>query len=292
MKRFIVTVGAPRSGKDTWADEFIKSRKVFGEIWEKTNRDEIRRDLFGFSKWSEYKFTKGKEATISACQFAQLECYAEEGANIICSDTNINEKTRAKFEKWASDNGYTFEMKQFDVPLHILEERNADAPFGVAPKVIVDMWLRYQTQFNQSRYQPLEDKPKAVIFDMDGTLAIMDGRHPFEFDKVLDDLPNRPVIDYCKMCIANNIKIIVFTGRSAVAKDDTLLWLDRQGIAVDEFFIRSDDDSRPDHIVKKEMFDMVRDRYHVTHAVDDRDQVVNLWRSLNIPCWQVNYGKF
>lgn len=52
-------------------------------------------------------------------------------------------------------------------------------------------------------------------------------------------------------------------------------------------------DFRKDCIVKKELFDKyVKDKYYVDFALDDRDQIVNLWRSMELTCLQVDYGDF
>jgi hypothetical protein len=52
-------------------------------------------------------------------------------------------------------------------------------------------------------------------------------------------------------------------------------------------------DMRKDAIVKRELFDRhVRDRYDVTCILDDRSQVVDMWRSLGLTCLQVAPGEF
>lgn len=63
--------------------------------------------------------------------------------------------------------------------------------------------------------------------------------------------------------------------------DDALLLMRGQG------------DMRPDHAVKHELFNAhIRDAYDVLLALDDRDRVVALWRSLGIVCLQVDEGNF
>ena len=52
-------------------------------------------------------------------------------------------------------------------------------------------------------------------------------------------------------------------------------------------------DRRRDSIVKAELFDRkVRDEYRVLVVLDDRKQVVDMWRSLGLTCLQVAEGDF
>ena len=71
------------------------------------------------------------------------------------------------------------------------------------------------------------NKPKAIIVDVDGTLADMRGiRGPFEWDKVHLDRPHQDVIDLVKDLISlNKYKIIITTGRDGVCEETTKNWL-------------------------------------------------------------------
>ena len=52
-------------------------------------------------------------------------------------------------------------------------------------------------------------------------------------------------------------------------------------------------DARKDSVVKRELFDAhVRDRYNVRRVYDDRNQVVDMWRSLGLACLAVAEGNF
>jgi hypothetical protein len=58
--------------------------------------------------------------------------------------------------------------------------------------------------------------------------------------------------------------------------------------------MRGTRDVRKDSLVKFEMFvSFVKDQFEVDFVLDDRDQVVDMWRNeLHLPCFQVNYGNF
>jgi len=53
-------------------------------------------------------------------------------------------------------------------------------------------------------------------------------------------------------------------------------------------------DGRKDAIVKKQLFDeAIRDRYYIEFVLDDRNQVVDMWRDeLKLPYFQVYYSDF
>ena len=60
-----------------------------------------------------------------------------------------------------------------------------------------------------------------------------------------------------------------------------------------ELHMRKTGDSRKDCIVKKEIFDAeIKDKYYIEFILDDRDQVVKMWRSMGLTCLQVADGNF
>ena len=136
------------------------------------------------------------------------------------------------------------------------------------------------------------NKPKAIICDIDGTLALMSGRSPYEWVKVGDDTVNRPVLHLLKNYSGS--QVIFVSGRDSVCRASTVDWLFyKAGIANPILFMRAEGDMRKDSIVKRELFDEhIRDSYDVQFVLDDRDQVVEMWRSLGLACFQVAEGDF
>jgi hypothetical protein len=132
-------------------------------------------------------------------------------------------------------------------------------------------------------------KEKAIIVDVDGTLADMRGvRSPFEWDKVLQDKPHLDVIDLVKdLASLKKYKIIITTGRDGICEQDTVTWLRKYKD------IRKAGDFRKDNIIKSEIYmDHIRPNYDVKYVIDDRDQVVDMWRSLGLRVLQVAPGNF
>lgn len=145
-----------------------------------------------------------------------------------------------------------------------------------------------------------ETLERAVICDIDGTLALRDESKPgcrrfYDWHRVGEDLPNEPVVELVRIIHANGQhRIIVMSGRDEVCRVETEKWLTRHDIPYHELHMRSFKDNRKDAVVKRELYDeFVAGRHRVSLVLDDRDTVVSLWRrDLGLPCFQVAYGDF
>lgn len=136
---------------------------------------------------------------------------------------------------------------------------------------------------------------RAVLVDIDGTLAIRTGdRSPFDWSRVGEDDPNPPVIELVQIIrAAGQHRIILMSGRDESCRTQTEMWLDAQQVPFDELYMRPEKDNRKDSIVKEELYRKhVDGRYDVAFIVDDRNQVVAMWRSLGLSCFQVAEGDF
>lgn len=81
--------------------------------------------------------------------------------------------------------------------------------------------------------------------------------------------------------------------RDGLARRATQAWLARHEIPHDALFLRTARDNRRDSIVKRDIFDrLVRRTWQVRGVLDDRDQVVRMWRGLGLTCAQVGPGDF
>lgn len=133
----------------------------------------------------------------------------------------------------------------------------------------------------------------AIIVDIDGTLAKMNGRGPFEWDRVNEDKVNQPVKDIVN-AMADKYIIIIFSGRDSVCRKATEWWLAMNGIRYDELHMRPEGNFEKDCIIKRRLYDEnIVGKYHIHFTIDDRDQVVEMWRKdLGLTCLQVDYGNF
>lgn len=140
-------------------------------------------------------------------------------------------------------------------------------------------------------------KPRVVIFDVDGTLALRregEGeRGPFDWARVGEDLPNEPIVSLAQSVAAFQT-VIVLSGREESCRKQTEMWLDVHRLNYRHLYMRASGDYRKDSVVKKEIYQkLIEPIYHVEYVVDDRDQVVNMWRNeLGLTCLQVAEGDF
>jgi hypothetical protein len=134
-----------------------------------------------------------------------------------------------------------------------------------------------------------------VIVDIDGTVALKGDRSAYDETRVSEDRPNKPVVELVKVLHEAGYKIVFCSGRTDACRAATDEWIERHlGWApVGMLHMRKSGDTRKDSIVKKELFDrFIRPFYHVRFVLDDRDQVVAMWRSLGLTCNQVAPGDF
>ena len=147
-----------------------------------------------------------------------------------------------------------------------------------------------------------------VIFDLDGTLALIDKRRElaaigstgkinweifFNPDNIQLDEPNVPVIKTFQAMKQAGFRVGIFSGRDSISEKETKEWLTENGINWDFIKMRPQGDFTPDDRLKKQWLDDELDQGHSILCVfDDRDKVVKMWRENNIACFQVEYGNF
>lgn len=138
---------------------------------------------------------------------------------------------------------------------------------------------------------------KAVIFDMDGTLAdVAPMRHyvsdpknknfdAFHKSACLFAKPNLKVKLACSIAhYRYNQAVLIVTARKRMWGDLTKQWLDKHTIAYDKIYMRANDDNRKDVEVKRDILARIRSQgYEVVWAWDDNPNVVTLWLSEGIP---------
>ena len=135
--------------------------------------------------------------------------------------------------------------------------------------------------------------PKAIIVDLDGTLALLGERGPFDYDRCGEDALNEIVAKVVDLFSDDECAILIVTGRVERVRIKTIRWLHRHGVPCTCLIMRRDGDFRKDIEVKREMYELyIRDTFEVILALDDRDQSVAGWRDLGIPCFQVAPGNF
>jgi len=141
----------------------------------------------------------------------------------------------------------------------------------------------------------LKQTQSAILVDMDGTLCHREGftdRDPYDYTRSGEDGLDPTVADIVQRFSADHT-IIIFTARPAAAEFICRTWLKEHGVTFDAIFLRKDKDFREDSIVKWEMFqEHVEPFYKVAFVLDDRQQVVDMWRANGLKTLQVASGDF
>ena len=275
----IMTIGIPCSGKTTWAREYAR-KTGFVNI----SRDDIRFAVSGAMNWGEYKFNRANEETVTKLQEAMIRSARAAGKDVIISDTNLNPAVRERMSNLLKEVGYTVTFKEFHVTLEEAYKRDALRLNGVGNDVIYRMYRNYLEYTGRRTYTPDISLPEAVCFDVDGTVADMEGiRRPFEWEKVHLDRPRDHVIAMVEGFRARGNRIIFLSGRDGVCEAATREGLNKHVGHYDAFFIRTANDQRKDTVIKEELFwEHIAGNYNVVAAIDDRPCVVRLWHELGI----------
>lgn len=135
--------------------------------------------------------------------------------------------------------------------------------------------------------------PRAIICDLDGTLALLNGRNPYDASSCADDLVNEPVVHIVRTYAAAGFAVLIVSGRNARYRKATEAWLGAHGIAYSALHMRRARDFRKDAVLKSEVYEQeVRGKYAVLFVLEDRDQTVAKWRELGLACLQVAPGDF
>lgn len=285
--KIIMLKGLPGSGKSTWAKEFVAKNPH----WVRINKDDLR------AMMSSYRPGKD-EGIILKWRDHLIMASLREGKNVIVDDTNFHPKHEQQIKNLIhGEQGLVdplfivdFEVKFFDVPLAQCIKNDLNRPRSVGERVIKKMWREFLYQ----KYPAQVFDPSlqwAIICDMDGTLALHDGRNPYDTAKCDTDILNRTVLELMRKY--QDSAVLIVSGRDEKFRYLTNHWLDRHEIFRDELYMRPLDDKRSDDIVKEEIYlTKIMGKYNVRFVLDDRNRVVDMWRRNGLTCLQVNEGDF
>ena len=307
----VVPRGLPASGKSTWvkfelgllmgADPLILSYDIYRK----------QEPFANMENWKEReKLVKAK------LQEDLMAAISREEPLVALDNTNLSDRSLEKirlavseYQKEVSKSGkptpiveFYVEDKFLDVPVLecIRRDTYREEEKRVGPEVIFRLdkaarGLRQRRSLNVRKahcesHAYATDKPRCIIVDLDGTLALLGDRSPFDGSKVGGDSPNTAVIGIVRdwiLCRRRNSPtgtttphVFFFTGREnqdvtlpdgsqSNVKLLTEQWirthviddeLDEEMVMVGmehSLHIRAKEDHRPDDVVKLEMFNSV-----------------------------------
>lgn len=278
MLKAIITVGVSASGKTTFANSLVE------QGWVDCNRDWIRFNVVApGTDWRTYKFTNKRERDVTQVQEEMVMDAFSKEKNVIISDTNLNPAIREKWINLLKEIGYDAEIKDFPITLEEAYKRDQFRANGVGRDIIYQQYKKWLEYTGRKTYTPNKDTPKAILLDIDGTVAKMESRGPFEWDKVGTDLPKQFIIDIAKGLDSQGYTILALSGRDGVCCEETKQWLAENEVPHFYLFMREEGDTRKDTIIKEEIFwDLIADHWNVVGVLDDRPCVLRMWRELGI----------
>ncbi|WQJ53507.1 MAG: polynucleotide kinase [Wendovervirus sonii] len=306
--KLIILQGPPASGKSTWVKEYMAiDNHMFTTMV--VSRDAIRH---GFGEYN-----MEHEAEVTIIEETNTRDALAQGLDVINDATNLNPKYLPKWEAIAKEYGAEIEYKKFYVPFKVAVERdkNADRPHHVGEKVIKRFYKSYYPEeyekelmksVNHYRLPMDMSLPTAVMCDLDGTVAWMQGRSPYSTTDVDKDAVDPQLAYLLGMLMSFGIEVIFLSGRmgNEECRSKTYNWIKshvpncttkKLDNEKDNFILlmRRDKDFRGDEVVKKEIFENeIKNKYNVVAVFDDRNKVVNMWRETGLLCCQVADGDF
>lgn len=317
MLNAIITIGIPASGKSTFAKKFCKEND-----YHQIERDGIRARLFGniYSQennpgvidWKKYKFTAKNEKAVTEEVYNRIVNAKANNMNIIVSDTNLNTKHRHTLKKFLETEGYNVEYYVFPVEFEEAIKRDNARSTTVGYSTIARMhdnfldflesedahiakFIYSHSERPMSRYKAGGTKVKVdnkltecYVFDIDGTLAEMVNRKPFDWERVGEDSCYTHVAKVLTALRFIGYDIVILSGRDEVCRTETEQWLKENNIEYDALFMRPTGSFEKDTIVKREMLKQdVLPNWNPLGVFDDRPSVCRMWREAGIPVFQL-----
>ena len=286
-KVLLAMKGLPASGKSSYAKELVLGNPNYKRI----NRDDLR------AMTDIGKHSQSKEKHIRALELMHAEYFFSQGFSVVIDDCNLSPSAQQMWTDCAKKHNATLVWKDFtNVSVEECIARDKKRPNYVGEDVIMNM---YNTFLRKPDVAPVYDEslPDAIIVDLDGTLALFDRSNSaaaYDRDFLQDTLS--PVVGaLVRQEIAKGTTILITSGRRDVFYEMSHAWLVGHDLlsGPHQIFMRKDGDGRKDVLVKKDIYEeSIKGRYNVKYVLDDRDQVVDLWRSLGLVCLQVAEGRF
>jgi predicted kinase len=300
--------GYPGSGKSTIA------RTIPGV---RVSRDDLRLQMYG-----KYQVGAAGEEAVTVAERALVRSLLNAGLDVIVDAMHVNPRYLRFWAKLADELGVEFEVHDVRTPIRECIAR--DITRGGEKLVGQSVIEKQARKFPMEKWPTITKPPSividpyvhntslspAIIVDIDGTLAHMTGRSPYDYTQVHTDEPDPYVADLvydiyeyrnlgCCYPMDNHMRVLIVSGRDDDCRKDTEQWLSDNLIKYDALYMRPMDaldnhgNKLPDWIVKLDIFNKhIRHQYNVQFVLDDRNQVVRMWRKLGLKCLQVQEGDF
>lgn len=292
-----VLVGPPGSGKSSIAQQVVQLNGIFisGDTV-RVNQDD-----------------QGRVGHMDTFHEA-----IEQKRNIVVDRMNFSFDQRDRYLKPAKEAGYQTRIiivhESYQTCLDRMKQRQSHPTIKdeeTARKALDFFFAKYDGVADGeadiiTRVWPEGEKPPAIISDLDGTLCDCEhrvhhvrkplgqkknwGKFFSEMDK---DRIIWPIYDILFRYQSPDMNIVFCSGRPDDYRQLTKEWLQKTGIKYSALYMRKAGDNRRDDIVKEIILDFeILTKYKPLFVLDDRDQVVKMWRRRGLTCLQCAPGDF
>lgn len=237
----------------------------------------------------------------------------EEGKNIIVDRMNFSKEQRNRYLDPAKLKDYKTKIvvlhENYETCLNRCLNRKTHQTIKNeedARKALDFFFKKYERVENSEadlveRIWPDIYKPEAIICDLDGTLCNIDHRLHYVkaeekdwkrfFEELVNDTPNKWCLDILHRA---DEKIVFCSGRPSDYYDLTDNWLKELLVSYCyDLYMRTKGDFRRDDIVKENLLDFeILTRFTPYFIIDDRKQVVDMWRRRGFVTLQCAEGNF
>ncbi|MEC4833784.1 AAA family ATPase [Mycobacteroides chelonae] len=273
------------------------------------NRDLLRLQLLG-TYWTG---DQDDEWRVTVAEEAQVLALMKAGVPVVVDATHLRPTYLRKWARWATRYGWDFAVEDVKTPMDVCLERlrrrnvesdrfiEASVLFNQAKRYPIDRWpVVEKREFNPTPVERDNALQKAVIVDIDGTLAEKCDRSPYDYTRVGEDRLYWDVAWLVDLLAQDDYYVLVVSGRDDACRIDTLNWLDDAGIPYSHLFMRDTEldidefgGKLPDFEVKYRIFDeVIRGRWVVHYVIDDRRQVIDMWRGIGLRVLDVAGNEF
>jgi hypothetical protein len=250
---------------------------------------------------------KEQEDLVSKIQDDVIVRGVAAGKRVIVHDTNLNQKSPKRIKR-LFDGDVRFAVMDFTtIDVETCIRRDQFRPDRVGAEVIKNMarqlnkpWRLTDDFMNDVTlspvYVPRVGAHKAILFDLDGTMAKHVSRSPYDYSRVLTDEVHPHIRKMVNGYHESGYVCMGLSGRPDIdnVRRDTEHWLENNDVLFHKLYMRPADQlTENDADVKQFLFDLyIRDNYDVEVMLDDRNRVVRRMRKLGINVLQVAEGDF
>lgn len=276
--KLIVLQGPPACGKSTYARDYIRNhnRSVI------VSHDGIRQSMVDYC-------VPVSDKIIEEVERAMIVSSLNDGLTVIEDSTNLSDERAAMMRDIASECNADIEFIDLVIPMNEAIKRDADENrvHHVGAKTIEYVYKKYYNDLYSDAYTMHRDydddiyTEECIICDLDGTLALHQGRHPFDWSQLMEDKCDTKVRDIIKtLSETRNAHIIFLTGRPEVARENTERWLRENGFTEYTLIMRDKDDFRHGDDYKRCMYNehIKPMNKRVLCVLEDSEKCVKMWR--------------